>query len=110
MKEFLKNQPARLDWFSPDLQEVKLRDVLGQRFTMKNYGFLDAKNGRKACPIEVYEMPGRFIWATQLILDDLQQLDAHGHHDEVCDGETHFVFLDGLTKTGRHFYGLQWVE
>lgn len=109
MSKYNAGTGARLSWFTPEMPIVKLRDVVDQRFTLKEFGFINTKNGRK-CVIAAEELPGRVLFANEIIAETFDQIDADGMHEAACDGETHFTIVTRTSDNGRDYFALVFVK
>lgn len=100
---------SRLDWFTSEMPIVKLRDIAGERLTIKEYGFINTKNGRK-CVIAVYEKPGKVIFANEIMAETFERIEADGNHAQACDGETQFTVITRTSENGREYFTMLFVE
>lgn len=111
MADFTKynKQAERLDWFKNDMPIVPISDLIDKRFTIKNYGFINTKNGR-TCVAEFNELPGRVVFMTSIIAEIFEKLDADGVHEQACDGDTAVTFISRKSGNGREYFNMVFVK
>ena len=102
-------QTERLEWFKNDMPIINICDIIGMRFTIKNYGFINTKNGR-TCVAEFNELPGYVVFMTQIIAEIFEKLDDDGVHEQACDGETAVTFISRKSGKGREYFNMVFVK
>lgn len=102
-------QENRLEWFTKEMPIVPLGEIVDQRLTIQNYGFINTRNGR-TCVVQFAELPGKVVFANSIIGEIFDRLDADGVHDAACDGETAVMVISRTSEAGRTYYNMVFVK
>lgn len=110
------NGGKNIEWFTKDLDQVKLDEICGRRLHLKNFDLLRVKNPMNGDAFEYkfimafHELPGAFAYANNIIGDKLQAIVDEGAKDEACDGNTTAVIFQKVTGKRNSYFNVEFVD